>query len=651
MWLLSTDRAELHFFAAPEAVTGGYAILSHTWGHGEQSFQETQALHKRCEATGENPRDLVSLKIRECCILAERHGYQWLWVDTCCIDKTSSTELSEAINSMFRWYSLAEVCFAYLEDVESDCVLDAQGSAFRTARWHSRGWTLQELIAPMVVIFVSRDWTTIGNKVVLASLLQQVTGVWWQVFTREVHYSVISIAQRMSWASSRNTTRVEDEAYCLMGLFNVNLPTIYGEGCQAFQRLQHEIMKQSFDTSLFAWGRWTSSDSVTPVEPREIYQYFNTSSQNHVYLLADSPRSFVKPFGRTVRYTPSATYPLQPYLDWQWKTKSEPIEQESDPEASIRRQLGPFGRMELPRFSVTSYGLECHFPIIESEGLVIAVLLCDTGREHIGLLLHPSNFIIQDPSRKKYHTGQGFRMPSGGAGFARLISLGDDFYNLRLNGKTVTAEWRDIFIADSPPPIKRDAAPGLCFPLHCITPAPPFRLPHWLIGRLTLIGMELRPLHMESKPVDGKPLHLSATFEDVNAKEGIRLILGTCLQSSGDGRSQWAKAMPQYSGNWGQKTDFSHDCLEHHVDAWQGWTKDFGDAERTVRLSFSRCRLTPEHTLAIHVELEGHVYDAMKGKKHVALPSREGFGLRKKDAVESGAPLLPPVSTSTDKPT
>ncbi len=324
MWLLSTDRAELHFFASPESVTGGYAILSHTWGHDEQSFQQIQALRERCAASGENPRDLAAPKIRECCILAERHGFQWLWVDSCCIDKTSSTELSEAINSMFRWYSLAEVCFAYLEDVESDCVLDAPGSTFRTSRWHSRGWTLQELIAPMLLIFVSQDWKVIGNKVELAPLLQRITGIWRQVLTREVHYSVISVGQRMSWASNRNTTRVEDEAYCLMGLFNVNMPTIYGEGRQAFQRLQHEIIKKSLDTSLFAWGFGINSESVTPVEPQEIYQHFNTSSQNHVYLLADSPRSFVKPFaGQIVRFTPSATYPLQPYLDWQWKTNTK----------------------------------------------------------------------------------------------------------------------------------------------------------------------------------------------------------------------------------------------------------------------------------------------------------------------------------------
>ncbi|PIL33632.1 hypothetical protein GSI_04255 [Ganoderma sinense ZZ0214-1] len=628
MWLLSTDRAELHFFATPESVTGGYAILSHTWGHGsEQSFQQIHALQDRCAVSDENPRDLATPKVRECCILAEKYGYRWLWVDSCCIDKTSSTELSEAINSMFRWYSLAEVCFAFLEDVDSDCILNAAGSAFRTARWHSRGWTLQELIAPMLVIFVSRDWKVIGNKVDLAPLLQQITGVWRQVLTREVHYSVISVGQRMSWAANRNTTRVEDEAYCLMGLFNVNMPTIYGEGRQAFQRLQHEIIKQSFDTSLFAWGLGINSETIALVELQEIYQYFNTSSQNHVYLLADSPRCFVKPFGRTVRFTPAAASPLQPYLDWQKKT-------DTTSQASVLTELGPFGRMELPRFSITSYGLECRFPVIESDGFIVAVLLCDNSREHIGLLLHPSNYLIQDPSRKKYHTGHGFRMPSGGVGFARLISLGNDFYNLRLNGKMVTAEWRDIFIADSPPPILKDVAPSLCHPLHSITPAPPFRIPHWLIGRLTLMGMELRPLQVRSR----QPLELSATFEDVSAKEGIRVILGMCAQSSqGDRPVHWAKAMAQFVATWGQKTDFEHDCGAHHVAAWPGWTKDFGDAERTVRLSFARCRLTPEHTLVVHVELEGSVYSAMKAGKNIEFPAREGSGLRL-GAVEPDTP-------------
>ena len=323
MWLLRTDRAELHYFPFPEAVPGGYAILSHAWGYHEQTFQETQALHERCERTGENPRDLASEKVRECCILAERHGYSWVWDDTCCIDKTSSTELSEAINSMFVWYSCAEMCFAYLADVDSDCDLDAPQSAFRTARWHSRGWTLQELIASLFVIFVARDWKTIGTKQDLAPLLEEVIGVPQQVLTREAHFSIASVAERMSWASGRSTTRVEDEAYCLMGLFNVNMPTLYGEGREAFYRLQREIMKQSVDTSLFAWGsRADSTNSGDLVELQELYKTFAVQPDLHYFLLAPSPQPFRRPFGRNVRYTPSVIDPLQPYLDWQWKANA-----------------------------------------------------------------------------------------------------------------------------------------------------------------------------------------------------------------------------------------------------------------------------------------------------------------------------------------
>ena len=323
MWLLSTDRAELHHFPSPELVPGGYAILSHTWNEHEQSFKDTQDLSRRCEGTDENPRDLAAPKVQKSCILARRHGYQWIWNDTCCIDKTSSTELSEAINSMFLWYSRAEVCFAYLQEVGRQSDVHALGSAFRTARWHSRGWTLQELIAPSLVVFVSQDWTTIGDKTELAPLLEAITGIPRNVLTRKSHFSSVSIAERMSWASMRDTARLEDEAYCLMGLFNVNMPTIYGEGRQAFRRLQHEIMKQSFDTSLFAWHRCLSSDTLRPLALHDIYQFFDTPSfRDHVYLIASSPKNFVKLSGSVVHYTPSMPQPLQPYLDWQWEQSS-----------------------------------------------------------------------------------------------------------------------------------------------------------------------------------------------------------------------------------------------------------------------------------------------------------------------------------------
>ncbi|EIW54397.1 HET-domain-containing protein, partial [Trametes versicolor FP-101664 SS1] len=222
-----------------------YAILSHVWGTNEQTFQDLCSISERCKSTGENPRDLMGPKIKGCCLLAAQLGLLWIWIDTGCIDKTSSAELSEAINSMFQWYKQADVCYAYLAD--------AVHSPFRRSIWHTRGWTLQELIAPEVVVFLSPDWKVLGDKVHLAPLLEQITNVPRAVLHHQVELSTVSVAQRMSWAAHRKTTRLEDEAYCLLGIFSINMPTLYGEGRAAFRRLQEEIMQTSTDLSLLAW--------------------------------------------------------------------------------------------------------------------------------------------------------------------------------------------------------------------------------------------------------------------------------------------------------------------------------------------------------------------------------------------------------------
>ena len=217
MWVLSSGRAELYFFTNSAAVPGGFAILSHTWtpakDDSEQTFQDVQMIIQQCKITGENPRNHVGEKIRRCCEIAERDGYNWVWIDSCCIDKTSSTELSEAINSMFNWYALAEVCYVYLEDVREDDNPHDENSEFRRARWHTRGWTLQELLAPVFVVFLSQTWTQIGTKYNLRAPLSQCTGINEEYLTREQDFRVdASIARRMSWAANRKTTRIEDEA-------------------------------------------------------------------------------------------------------------------------------------------------------------------------------------------------------------------------------------------------------------------------------------------------------------------------------------------------------------------------------------------------------------------------------------------------------
>jgi hypothetical protein len=186
------------------------------------------------------------------------------WIDTCCIDKTSSAELSEAINSMFKWYGDAEICYAYLQDVEGGLSLEKQLISFMKSRWFTRGWTLQELIAPSVVLFFAEDWSEIGSRSIFVDTIAQTTGIDRELFN-DTHLSVgstlnqqklsqYSVAQKMSWASSRETSRLEDEAYCLLGLFGVNMALLYGEGRMAFIRLQEEIMKRSSDPSIFAWN-------------------------------------------------------------------------------------------------------------------------------------------------------------------------------------------------------------------------------------------------------------------------------------------------------------------------------------------------------------------------------------------------------------
>jgi hypothetical protein len=245
MRLINTTTFKLEEFIDKDVPP--YAILSHTWAKEEASFQEMQGCDEIVrKKAGYN-------KIKHCCEVAKSDGFNHAWVDTCCIDKTSSSELSEAINSMYRWYSTADVCYVYLSDVPSAGDPKAYDSDFSRSRWFTRGWTLQELIAPSVVLFFGSDWKQIGSKSSLRKSIIDTTGI---------HLSILlggspenaSIAQRMSWAAKRETTRLEDLAYCLMGLFHVHMPMIYGEGGEhAFLRLQEEILKISGDESIFAW--------------------------------------------------------------------------------------------------------------------------------------------------------------------------------------------------------------------------------------------------------------------------------------------------------------------------------------------------------------------------------------------------------------
>ena len=256
-------RTEIFYFCDDEGPE--YATLSHRWiGDTEVSYDEMVDLVNMEKGKRDEIRGRAGYKkILDTCQQAQKDGYEWVWVDTCCIDKRSSAELSEAINSMYRWYENARTCYAYLHDVD--------GPSFPTEKddekypdsngwpkWFSRGWTLlQEMIAPGDVQFFDQNWQHIGDKETLAWTLTEITGVPVHILTDGLHGNRPCVAQIMSWAANRTTTRVEDRAYSLMGLLDVNMPMLYGEGKKAFHRLQLEIIRSSNDQSVFAWG-WNS---------------------------------------------------------------------------------------------------------------------------------------------------------------------------------------------------------------------------------------------------------------------------------------------------------------------------------------------------------------------------------------------------------
>jgi len=235
-----------------------YAILSHRWIGQEVEHDEIVGLAKMDKEKRDEIRQRDGYrKILDSCKQAKKDGYEWLWVDTCCIDKRSSAELSEAINSMYLWYENAQVCYAYLHDVlDSSFPVTRNNERYPNGwpEWFSRGWTLQEMIAPSNVQFFNKEWRAIGSKWTLAGTLEEITGVPERILTDGLSGDRPCIAQIMSWAANRTTTRVEDRAYSLMGLLDVNMPMLYGEGKKAFHRLQLEVIRMSNDQSIFAWS-------------------------------------------------------------------------------------------------------------------------------------------------------------------------------------------------------------------------------------------------------------------------------------------------------------------------------------------------------------------------------------------------------------
>jgi hypothetical protein len=283
MRLLHATTLEFEVFHDNQ--TPQYLILSHTWGNEEVTYQDMRFL-QQCHALpyslNNNSILMPALeaaaglkisamdripvqarigyeKILKTAKLAKEHELDYFWIDTCCIDKSSSAELQEAINSMYRWYQQSCLCAVYLEDAfpardQYSGVLFEFNMAtmLRGSKWITRGWTLQELIAPETLEFYDRKWGLMGSRNDFYAAVAEATGIPPTVlYTGDL--SRVSVAQKMSWAANRETTRVEDRAYSLMGLFGIHMPMLYGEGDNAFRRLQEEIIRTTPDESIFAW--------------------------------------------------------------------------------------------------------------------------------------------------------------------------------------------------------------------------------------------------------------------------------------------------------------------------------------------------------------------------------------------------------------
>ncbi|KAK2742724.1 het and ankyrin domain protein [Colletotrichum kahawae] len=248
MRLLHCLQQKIYHFTYPPSVQ--YAIFSHTWSspHDDEWLSYTPA--------GQRSHSTKQDIIRRVCNLALSHNLQYVWIDEACIDKSSSADVSETINSLPKYFQRATICFAFLVDLPCGTAVPCRDTWARCQFW-TRAWTLQELILPSNLQFYDAQWHLRGERSSehLHSLISGITGIDEDILNHERTLDQASVARKMSWAACRRSFSPEDLAYSLLGLFGVCMPIVFGEGEErAFRRLQEEIVKHTNDSSLFAWA-------------------------------------------------------------------------------------------------------------------------------------------------------------------------------------------------------------------------------------------------------------------------------------------------------------------------------------------------------------------------------------------------------------
>ncbi|KAI0661925.1 heterokaryon incompatibility protein-domain-containing protein [Cubamyces menziesii] len=586
MWLLRTDTFVLHQVNDPENVA--YAILSHVWDlEGEQSFQDIQKIHAEEgryhggdeDAYREAVRRRISSKVRNFCDAARRDNFIFGWIDTCCIDKQSSAELSEAINSMYAWYGHAEICYAYLHDVKDDEDPLSPYSAFFGSAWFTRGWTLQELIAPKNVMFLSKHWTFLGTKNTLADAISTITSVGAGVLNHTTSLDSVPVATRMGWASKRVTTRLEDEAYSLMGLFGVNMPTLYGEGSNAFTRLQEEILKRIPDQSLFVWGAQLRDYTALLPGPALPAKASRLGREDVEYpLLASSPSAF---------------------------TDCLPLDLVSTQDLSTTLGLQ---NIPIPEYSFTAYGIRVRLPIArvvraESGDLYLAVLACkhrSTG-SYLALILRGR--------------GGGMRYDVGArAGphrsFSRIVLFRPVLHSRHIDQVTI----EEIYLTRFP------RKPGRIVSL--LEPASAERhssfkvvLPAWMRQRVRLNQYFLED-HGDEKLLPAKHGCWKFVFSRANAEPGLEHIT-IYIRRDVDCQRVLAADALFHDG----PSPAPPPCTGDHIAGWPGLCGQFRDQAGRYALTLSFKMLPGEHKVVLgHIPLMLVAVDLTQLARQVSVP-------------------------------
>ncbi|KAF8445020.1 hypothetical protein L210DRAFT_3394323, partial [Boletus edulis BED1] len=229
-----------------------YVMLSHRWEHGEPLFQTVGHI-----SVYDLEKSPANIKLQTFCSLFGSLGFQWVWSDTCCINKKDNVVLQESLVAMFTWYHGSSLTIVYLRGVlsESQHPGDLQRSS-----WNTRAWTYQEYVAAENIQFYTEDWkpylgldmSNHKDSPAIISEMEPVSGVSAQELA-VLRPGLDKVREKLSLASTRQTTLVEDIAYSLLGIFDAAIPVIYGEGTRAVGRLLEHILTGSRDVTILAW--------------------------------------------------------------------------------------------------------------------------------------------------------------------------------------------------------------------------------------------------------------------------------------------------------------------------------------------------------------------------------------------------------------